>query len=273
MRRRLLRVLLVLGLLGALAGAGLTWYLNAIFLPGPARQWIGTQLAQATGRRVQVGPLTFRLWEGISIDQVVIFEAAPHADQPCLEVERITFTCLYLPLFRERRVIIPALRVSRPRLRLARGPQGTWNTQSLWWLKPRQPSSARFPLTVVAPKLVIVNGELLMEDARSDPGLDATLTRINLRAALHLPRTLSVKGTAQWQTKPSTPLLLHATWDLRDRAGRGTLTARQLALDTIRPYLPSAAARVLTDVTGSATITLKGTYQGKQADVTATVAT
>src|SRR3989338_9574446 len=89
MRRRLLRGLLIAFVLFGLLAAGLTWYLNTVFLPGPARRWIAGQLAEQTGRRVQLGALHFLLWEGISVEDVVIGDDRRYGDQPWLTLERL----------------------------------------------------------------------------------------------------------------------------------------------------------------------------------------
>lgn len=261
MRRRLLHGLLIaLTGLGLLA-AGLTWYLNAVFLPGPARRWIATQLAEQTGRRIQLGALHFRVWEGIAVDHVVIFEDRRYGDQPCLAVERVT---LHGPL--------PTLQLMHPRLRLVRDAAGVWNLESLRLFHQAAAGAGQHPqpLPLLVARLVISDGELLVEDQSRKPGLDATLTRINLRAALNLPHAVALRGTAQWQTVPVTALLLQGQWNLAASSGEGSVTARQFPLDTVRPYLPAATAAALRELAGAATVTVKGAMDAHQLQVTVT---
>lgn len=260
MVRRSLRWLgITLIVLGFLA-AGLTWYLNTVFLPGPARRWIATQLAEQTGRRIQLGALHFRLWEGVAIDDVVIFEDRRDGDQPCLALDRIT---LHGPL--------PTLQLIHPRVRVVRDAAGIWNLESLRvWHRAAEPGAGRRGLPLLMARLVITDGELLVEDQGRKPGLDATLTRINLRATVNLPHAIALRGTAQWQTMPVTALLLQGTWNLGTGAGEGSVTARQFPLDTVRPYLPAATAAALREVVGSATVTVKGAVHARQLQVAVT---
>lgn len=278
MRRRwLIRFMIVLAMVAVLA-AGLTWYLNTVILPGPARQWIGAWLAEQTGRRIQLGRLSFRIWDGISIDQVIVFEDPRYGNQPFLECDRITFSCVYLPFLTPRRVIIPTVRLMRPRLHLIRDAGGAWSMMSLRALRPPAPRHSAGPaappsVAVVLAKLVILDGTALVDDQQHSPGLNAVFTRLDLRAALALPHLVSVTGTAQWQTTPVTPLLLRGRWDLRERIGQIALTARQCPLDTLRPYLPPRLAETVQDLAGSAAITVKAQIRPPDARVTATVAT
>ena len=259
MRRRLLRGLLIAFVLFGLLAAGLTWYLNTVFLPGPARRWIAGQLAEQTGRRVQLGALHFRLWEGISVEDVVIGDDRRYGDQPWLTLERLVLSG---PL--------PTLHLTHPRLRLVRDAAQVWNLESLRLF--HRPAAATGSLPLMVARLVVSDGELLVEDQGGTPGWDATLTRINLRCLAKLPHAITVKGTAQWQTVPVTALLAQGTWNLSSGAGEGSVTVRQFPLDTVRPYLPAATAAALRELAGAATITVKAAFRDDQlqAAVTAT---
>lgn len=243
----------------AVVGAGLTWYLNAVFLPGPARRWIATQLAEQTGRRVQLGALHFNLWHGVTIDDLVVFEDRRYGDQPFLAMDRATLRGPW-----------PTLELAHPRLRLVRDSAQVWNAESLRCLRPST-APGRHRLTLIAARLLIQNGEVLIEDQAQEPGLDATLTRLDLRLGLNLPTTVSLKGTAQWQTVPVTPLLVQGSWNLRAAAGEGSVTARSFPLETVRPYLPPAIAAALRELSGSATITVKAAAQARRLEVAAGV--
>jgi len=274
MRRRVVRWIVVPSLLLGSLVAGLTWYLNTVFLPGPARQWVATWLAEQTGRRVQMGALTFRVWDGVSIDQIIIFEDPRYGDQPFLTLDRITFSCLYLPLLRERRLIIPNLRLIHPKIHLARGAGETWNMEGLrCFHRPATPPSPRAPITVLLPKLTIVDGELSIDSAHQHPRLEVTLTQIDLRAMLRLPHTVALEGAAQWQTVPTTAIQLQGSWDLERRTGDGTVTARQFPLDAVRRYLPRAATEALRELDGMATVTLNAEGRPDAIRMTATVTT
>lgn len=251
-RAAVLRWLGITFVMCAVLAAGLTVYLNAVFLPGPARRWIATQLAEQTGRRVQLGALHFNVWRGVTIDDIIIFEDRRYGDQPFLALDHATL-----------RGPLPTLELDHPRLRLVRDTAQVWNAESLRLLRPATNQGQR-PAPMAA-RLLIHNGEVLIEDQAQAPGLDATLTRLDLRIGLNLPNTISLKGTAQWQTVPVTPLMVQGSWNLRTGAGEGSVTARQFPLDTVRPYLPADTAAALKELAGSATITIKGALQQARA--------
>ena len=258
-------MILGVALVAAGLGAWGTWYLNTVFLPGPARQHIGAWLAEQTGRKIQLGTLTFRIWRGVTIDHLIIYEDRRDGEQPCLELDRVTFSF--------RQLIIPTLRLDHPRLRLARNRDGIWNVESLrCWPRRNTTTGAAGPLHLLVPRLIISNGELLIEDNAAEPGFDATLTRLELRAAVRLPHTVEVKGTAQWQTTPVTPLLVRGTWDLPSHTGRWSLAARQLPLEALLPYLPSSVTGTLRELAGAATVTLRGANEPDQLDLTLSAA-
>ncbi len=294
MLRRLVWVLLIIGVLLVTLLVGLTWYLNTVFLPGPGRHQMATWLAEQTGRKVQFGTLTFRPWEGLAVDRVVIFDDRRYGDQPFLDIDRLVLAPLP----------VPTLRIVHPKIHPVRDRTGVWNLETLRWFHragPPAPAGQKavpaldsapggaprrtFPLVPL--KVVLLDGELLAEDqsrepgqasgavsanGSREPGWDVTLTRIELRAWLRLPHTVAVKATAQWQTTPVTPLLVQGTWDLRQRTSTLLFTARQFPLEAVRPYLTGRAAGALRELGGTVTFSVKSasTPQALSLQTTAT---
>lgn len=218
---RSIRILLIL------AGTALVLLLvAAIALPqlvdvNRYRPLLTDQIARATGRRVDVGSLSFRLLPSPRIAAGPLRVAsAIHPDKVYdLMVESLSIRVAILPLLRGR-LVVRSIRLDQPAVALHRDSQGRWNFDDLVARgasaggAPAGGAPAPTGFTVAVEKATIRGGTLLIYDDRLAPG-----RRLKLEVA---PIDATVEG---WGHGSETRL------DLEAGIGRSRLRARALLAD------------------------------------------
>lgn len=197
--RRVLLVLAVVAALPMILGVGL-WLL-------PWGDWLrgelGRRLTDASGRTVTVAHLhlhpglTLRLQgDGIHIDN------APWGSSPTMvEIDRLEFS-LYLPSLLRGRVVVPELRLTRPRLLLEKNAQGEAN----WHFANPQAKAAKAAIPERRQEMPLIE-HLVVEDGRliyRDPGKGMNFdSRINTALGGDPTHTETIlTGQGQLQVAP-----------------------------------------------------------------------
>lgn len=256
MRRIVIIPLIVFLLIGALAAGWLA--LARLLAPERIRRFAESAATQALGRQVTIQGARFHLWHGFLLEQVVVSEAAGYGQTPFLEVERISGGFLLLPLFKERQLIIPTLRILRPRIRLIQSADGRWNIQELLPKKPKETpeEEKKPPLQVLTPKILLVGGHLRIQP-QPGPWLEQ-LQLENVDAEFHLSLQEKIEGSIKGtlQSSPPYPILLEGHYDLKERRYQVRLDTA-FALEALREYLPPSASDALRQLEGSTAIHLE----------------
>lgn len=209
------------------------------------RPLLTDQIARATGRRVDVGSLSFRLLPTprIAAGPLRVASARQPDKVADLMIESLSIRVAILPLLRGR-LVVQSIRLDRPAVALHRDSQGNWNFDDL---VARGAAAGRAPepsgaagFSVAVEKAVIREGKLLIYDDGLVPGrrlklevapIDATVegwghggeTRLDLEAGIGRSR-------------------LRARARLADREGRPTLalnlSSRGLRAEDVALVLP-----------------------------------
>lgn len=186
-------VLLFLVLAAALL-AGLE-YLNRVVLPAKARQWAEAAASQALGRPVTIGRLRIHLWHGFLLEEVTVLEDPQYGPGPLLEADQISGGILFLPILRDRELIIPSLHIVRPRLRMIQGPDGRWNLEGL--LPQRRPAPAGRPkFGVLVPGIVLTGGEVELTPHGGPLAGTLRLSDLKIEVGLFLPARVEWTASA-----------------------------------------------------------------------------
>lgn len=261
--RKIWRTALIgLLLLGVLGAAGVE-YLNRYILPVKAKGAFETFASDALARKVTVGRVRIHLWHGILLENLEIQEDARYGKGPFLKVDRISAHILYLPFFKKREIIIPTLRIARPRLQLIQDPQGLWNFQSLRLQSPRTPSQRRFHLVI--PRIVLSDGAVEIE--MREPEYAATFQCKNIDAQARVASPDKIRWLAGMRLVSSSeiPLKLSGTYAPSKR--QILLQAQApLRLKAVRDFLPREMLEKIPSLEGQGDVELQfdGTLAASQ---------
>lgn len=112
------------------------WYVNEYILPVKGKVFVIDYLTKATGRNVTLENIYYNPFRGIALKNLTISDDPKYA-RTFLTIERLYFNVLYLPIFQEKKIIIPLVKVDGPKFILTIDNENRWNFESLNFLKPK----------------------------------------------------------------------------------------------------------------------------------------
>ena len=261
--RKLIALLLILG---AALFAGLE-YLNRVLLPAKARQWAEQAASEALRRPVTIGRLRVHLWHGFLLEDVTVLEDPAYGPGPLLEAEQISGGILFLPILQDGELIIPTLRIVRPRLKLTQAPDGSWNLEKLFPKRRPKPAGRR-KFGLLIPRVLVTGGEV--EITPRDGPLAAGLRLSELRAevGLFLPAKVEWSVSADARSGRSGEAApAHLSLDGSYTPDKGALQSTvhaEIPLAAVPPHLPEKARAAVSALGGTlaADVELSGRPKG-----------
>ncbi len=253
--RRIWRI----GLIGAvlLIGVGILGleYLNRVVLPVKLRGWAETFASDTLGRKLTIERVRIHPWHGILLEGVTVEEDARYGKEPFLRIDRISARVLYLPLLKDHRVILPTLRIFRPRVRLLQDSNGLWNVQSLQMVqRPKRIGSSQ--LKLVIPNIVITEGQL--ELAFQTPAHRVKLNFQDLNAQLGLALPAAIRWTFSTILSSTPPIRLGCAGDYDLGHPQVRLKVQSsIPLQALAHYLPPEMTPALSLLEGSSAVDLE----------------
>lgn len=171
-------------------GTATLYYASQIILPVKLKKLAVEKMQEALGRPVTLDSVHYSLFTGCLIKNLTIFD-----DQlkqtPLLSTEQASFNILYLPLFRDKKIIVPSMTIQKPSLRLIHQKDNSWNFSDII-SKPR-PSTAQGAPFVFVGRLNVIDGKIEFTDRTVSPNFTETLDAINLKASLLLPKNIKYR--------------------------------------------------------------------------------
>jgi hypothetical protein len=230
MKKKILIV--ILSLILVLAATFL--YLNAVYLPAKLRTTIVSTLEKQLNARVSLGSLKYNLVKGIVIDDLRIYEAASQEEKPILSVKEISFNLLYLPLFKNKTIIIPHLRIEAPQVNIIRLNENEWN---IYNLRPKNITAPPSDFSFLVYKVSILRARAFFTDRSLSPNFSRTIPEINCRAHLALPKKIKFNLEAKLSGESVSSLLfIRGDIDLKQKLLTAGLDLNDIDLMQFQPY-------------------------------------
>ena len=144
-------------------------YLNKVYLPVKAKAYLTQQLESSTGYNARIGSLKYHLLKGVVIKDLIIYDGTPDASGTILTVQEVSFNFLFLPLFKDRKIIIPLARIRYPYLHIRYQQDGSFNFSRIFTPKPAVENKQKPRLSFFIYKINLVGGKCLWEDKHFTP--------------------------------------------------------------------------------------------------------
>ncbi len=177
MRKRIILIILLVFLISL---AGGLYYVSKTILPRIVKQQIITGLSGLTAGKVTVENIRFNLFRGIMISGLTLFEK-DNPQQALCTVKESSATFLIFPFFKEKRIIVPSLKINAANLRLIRQKDNTSNISYLID-KFKQPGIGGKTPSLLVKSIKITNSSLLFTDDSFSTPLSTTLRIVDLLA-------------------------------------------------------------------------------------------
>ncbi len=158
-------------------GTALFFYINKYFLPVRAKQILIEKAQEVLKRKVTFKDIHFNFLKGLTIHQLTIFEKGS-SDTPFITIDELSAGILYAPLFRERKIIIPSLKITHPTLTFIRSDENTWNFSDLI------PSPSQNPFSFYLSNFSMENGTIQWIDRSSSSLFEETIENLGIKAGL-----------------------------------------------------------------------------------------
>ena len=208
-------------------------YVNRVVLPVKVRGWAEQTASQALGRAVTIQKIRIHLWYGVLLEGVAVAEDARYGQKPFLEIERISGQVLILPLFKQKQIVIPNLRIVRPSIQLIQDPNGLWNMPSLTFSQGNKTNG----LHLVVPRVVIEDGRLTLFLQKASSPFKLHFEHVDAQAHLALPAQVRWSVQTHSADGSSEEIRMEGTYDLQKH-----LLSMQnrcaFSLKTVLPLLP-----------------------------------
>jgi len=187
------KALLILVVLGIFASIGI-WYANEYILPVKGKAFVIEYLAKATGREVTLESIYYNPFRGITLKNLTVSDDLKY-NRKFLEIKKLYFNILYIPLFQEKKIIVPLIKAESPKFVLTVDNENKWNFESLFFLN--QPRTKPREYDIIVSGISISDAACAFEDRAIEPAFTKDLKNIDFRASISYPLKIKYKLSSE----------------------------------------------------------------------------
>lgn len=162
--------------------AALTFYLNRVVFPVAFKNIVTTQAETFLKRKVEIGSLHFSWVKGFLVDKIKVYQK--DSDQAFVQAEQISFGIVFIPGFKQHRIIIPFINIDSPSAHLIRSGSDIWNFSDLLVTPPPAPDEKPNPFTVALTSVKVTNGKIRLDNVANGKTWTELLDNVNLKVGL-----------------------------------------------------------------------------------------
>ena len=184
--KRIQRKIVVVLLTFLILGVVLAFYINNIFLPFQFKQFIVTQAYKYLQRQVVIREIHFQLIKGFTLRDITIYQK-DETNKPFIHIDEASFNILLTSFLKNKTLIIPTLKMTRPFIHIIREEEKRWNFSDL--LESSRIRKKSGTLTFVSRKITLEDGILVYTDKTPDKDFWELLQDIDFNATLALNKS------------------------------------------------------------------------------------
>ncbi len=183
------KVIIALLLIFLLLSAGSFIYINNYLLPVKVKAILTQRLSDYLKINVEIKGLKYNPLKGLILDELIIFDKTKDKENLYLKVKQISGNFLILPIFREKKVIIPNLLIESPQIYLTRKKDKTFNISEFFKKKPSPQKKIRYSFLVY--KIIASGGKCLFKDEYISPIYKNEIIDLKIGTEFGLPDKLN----------------------------------------------------------------------------------
>ena len=188
-----LKKILFISVLLVIAGSIGLWYVNEYVMPTKGRSLVLEYLVKATGREITLGSIYYNPLRGVILRDLTVSDD-PKYNRKFLEVKKLYLNILYLPLLREKKLIVSSVRVESPVISITIDDKNEWNFGSLLFLRDMKPGGRP---DVLVNSVTVTGGKCVFEDLATEPDFRKELNDIDFSASLSYPLKIRYRLAAE----------------------------------------------------------------------------
>ncbi|HBG62354.1 MAG: hypothetical protein A2Y03_02720 [Omnitrophica WOR_2 bacterium GWF2_38_59] len=202
--KKLLFIVLALFMLGTIG----YYYINNIFLPVKFKHYVEVKSQEFLGRSVSIGALEFEILKGFVLSDVEIQRKDDDAKH-FARFKEISFNVLFAPIFQNKKIIIPTIRINNAVIFIERTANDKWNFSDLLTRKPAKNTAYSF----LVRKLSVSNSIVNYYDSSQTPSMEEVFENINLDISLTLQKKITFLAETDLKNNGS-KLSLNGDYDI-----------------------------------------------------------
>ncbi len=216
--------------------SGFLVYLNKVLLPLKLKAIIIKNIETITQREAALESLQFNIFKGVGIKGLTIFENPAFDKGPFLKIKEVDFSFLFVPLFKEKKVIITSLKIDSPEFKLIRDKNNLWNFSDLLNIKFEQ-GKPKQNISFLIYNIRVLKTKCIFEDKNFEPYFSKQLEDFNCRINFSLPSKLKFVFEGNIPGQKQTSLLsAKGEFDLITQKLDAYLIFKDISLTDYSPY-------------------------------------
>ncbi len=222
MKRKILITLLVI-LIFFVSGVLILLYVNTKILPAKIKALAAQKIEEVLGRRAAIDSVDFSFPQGFVLHHFVLYEK----DSPEIlcSIEQISFNILPWSVLKDKKVIIPSLRVEKPILKMKHLKNNTFNITDLLTPKNQDQKSS---YSLYVGELVVTGGHMNFSDETITPVFNQGMDNIALKANFSLPKNLKFRFSGNLSNTNTSHISLDGNYDISTQKIKAALHIEQL---------------------------------------------
>lgn len=212
-------------------------YLNNVYLPVKVKDQLVKAIETNLRLNAEIEKIRFNIIKGLSIQNISLYDKT--RENPILTVKEVHFNFLLLPLFKERKIIIPVIYVESPEMLIRYKSDNTFNFSKIFPLafKTQAPKRNGFSLLVL--KINFLDAKCAFEDEHFSPVFRKSLEDARLSIGINpfADVSFSLKAKLILNEKAHAKLSLQGGYDIRGKEAKAKVELGNLLIPEFGPYL------------------------------------
>lgn len=220
-----------------LIAAGAYLYISLVFVPYKLKDLLAVKAEEFLHRKVSLASIDVKLLKGITIHQLEIKDKK-NPDQPFIAAKEISFNLLFAPIFKNKVILIPSLKIVAPEIYVSRQTQSEWNYSDL--IPAAQPSAktpSKSDFQFALQKVIINDGKVTLTDLSQADPFKETLNIHHMEASVSIAQKAQFDVNAELSNHQS-PLIIKGSYDIPSKKAQLDVNTENLYFND---YLPRFA--------------------------------
>ncbi|MFH0913268.1 MAG: DUF748 domain-containing protein [Candidatus Omnitrophota bacterium] len=214
-------------------------YLNNVYLPIKIKSRIADGLQAYLHYNVQIDKLKYTPVRGLIIEGITVYDKLKDKNNTILTIKEASFQILLVPLFKERKVIIPVMHIDSPYLYARYHKDNSFNFSNVFLPPPTLQKQPKIKFSFLIYKINLFNGKLVFADERLTPVFNKTIQDLNIGLGFKLPAEIAflIQGKLLTDKQGITKLSVDGKYSLLSKEVNAKLNFVNLIIPEFNPYL------------------------------------
>ncbi len=214
-------------------------YLNNVYLPIKVKNQLANSLATYLNYNVEIEKLKYSPIRGAVIQNIVVYDKVKDKDNTILTIKEASFHILFLPLIKERKIIIPIIHIDSPYLNIRYQQDNTFNFSKIFLPKPKPKNKPKVRSSFLIYKINIFDGKGTFADEHMTPKFSKTIQDLDIVLGIRQLTKIGflIDGKILTDKGAITALTLRGDYNLLLKEVNSKLNLANFVITEFNPYL------------------------------------